>query len=690
MATVTTFAELQAAVTALDPDITIAENLAFPATIFLNYQTIIRGSSSAITLTRALGFVGPLFAIQPAGIVTLDSLTIDGQGATASPLVTSTGNLTISNSILQNNNATSVGGAVFADIGTTLTCTNSVFTTNSSSAQGGSIFVNANGTATLTDCTVANSTALEGGGIYVNANASMTATGCSILNNTSQQNGAGLFLNTSVVGNITDCTFTGNNAVNGFGGGLFSNNNVSTTLTGSSFVGNHCAVDGGGCYLNGGGIASVANTTFRENSGGGDGGGLYLNQLIGNTSITGCAFESNSSTNGGGLFINGSDTTLTDSSFITNTASQAGGGLFINIDSNFSGNNNIYQGNQAGDGGGGGVFQNANTVAKFSNSSLTNNSTTGGGGGLFINEGATATTTSSLLAQNQSAVGGAIFINNGATLNSSNNTQFIGNTSTGDAGAVQINPTGTFNEQDGTFSGNSAAQTGGAINNLGTLTISGTTSIGVPVNNTAAIAPGIFNGGTLNAQDTTNATSGVFIPSIDNVVQVTQPLLPGSTIQLDQTDYVFPDPAKSPIVVGVPTPQYPVLAQSDADQFAKPVTGFDDWVVRLLNNQVVLVFDPAFRITYLNLMGASNPNPTSYRPEDLPIVLQNPGRVPGFRFVGWFDQAGNQVTVIPAGTTGDLVFIARFVRVAPPYSPQFFARCRQLKRCKCCCRCKCH
>ncbi len=442
-------------------------------------------------------------------------------------------------------------------------------------------------------------------------------------------------------------------------------------------------------FLNGGGSATVSGTTFRGNSSGRDGGGLYLNELVGTTPVNGCTFENNSSGNGGGLFINRSNATLIDSTFTSNTASQAGGGLFINIDSDFTGDNNIFQGNQAGDGGGGGVFQNANTVATFSNSSFTNNSTTGGAGGLFINEGATATVTSSLFAQNASASGGAVFINTDATLNSSNNTQFIGNTSTGDAGAVQINPTGTFNEQDGTFSGNAAAQTGGAINNLGTLTISGTTSIGVPVNNTAAIAPGIFNGGTLNAQDTTNATSGVFIPSIDNVVQITQPLLPGSIIQLDQTDYVFPDPANSPIVVGVPTPQYPTLAQSDADQFAKPVTGFEDWVVRLLNNQVVLVFDPAFRITYLNLMGASNPNPTSYRPEDLPIVLQNPGPVPGFRFVGWFDQAGNQVTVIPVGTTGDLVFIARFVRVGPPYSPEFFARCRQLKRCKCCCRCRC-
>lgn len=688
MATVSTFADLQAAVALLDNDIIIDTNIEFPATISINYQTVISGSNQNITLTRAAGFTGSLFDIQPAGIVTLNSLTIDGQGAIGSPLVTTTGNLTISNSLLQNNNSTSVGAAVFANTGSVLTCTNSVFTTNSTTAQGGSIFTNAGVTATFTNCTIANSAALEGGGVYVNVNGTGMFTTCQFLNNTAQQNGAGLFLNNSASGVVTDCSFTDNNTVIGFGGGLFSNVDAITTLSGGTFTRNQCAFDGGGCYLNSGGIATVNGTAFLGNTSDRDGGGLYLNELAGTTPITNCSFEGNSSGNGGGLFINRSNTTLNGSTFLNNLATQAGGGLFINIDSDFSGTNDLFQGNQAGASGGGGVFQNSNTVASYSNSTFANNSTTGDAGGLFINVGATATVVSTLFNQNSSTNGGAIFINSGATLNTAQNTQFIGNTSTGDAGAVQINPTATFNEQDGTFSGNAAGQTGGAINNLGTLNISGTTAIGVPVSNTAAIAAGIFNGGTLNVQDTTNALSGVFIPSIDNVVQITQPLLPGSIIQLDQTGYVFPDPANSPILVGVPTPQYPILSQSDADQFAKPVTGFEDWVVRLINNQIVLVFDPGFRIIYLNLMGASNPNPTTYRPEDLPIVLQDPGPVPGFRFVGWFDVNGNRVTVIPVGTTGDITLIARFVRVGPPYSPEFFARCRQLKRCRCCCRCR--
>lgn len=74
-----------------------------------------------------------------------------------------------------------------------------------------------------------------------------------------------------------------------------------------------------------------------------------------------------------------------------------------------------------------------------------------------------------------------------------------------------------------------------------------------------------------------------------------------------------------------------------------------------------------YTIEYLNLMGASNPNPPTYSPASLPLVLADPGPLPGARFIGWFDAptGGNQVYTIPQGASGDITLYARWEAIAP-------------------------
>ena len=70
-----------------------------------------------------------------------------------------------------------------------------------------------------------------------------------------------------------------------------------------------------------------------------------------------------------------------------------------------------------------------------------------------------------------------------------------------------------------------------------------------------------------------------------------------------------------------------------------------------------------YTITY-NLGGGYNnaANPTSYNIESDKIILGDPYR-PGYTFEGWYDENDNEVTGIPAGSTGDREFRAKWEKI---------------------------
>jgi uncharacterized repeat protein (TIGR02543 family) len=74
-----------------------------------------------------------------------------------------------------------------------------------------------------------------------------------------------------------------------------------------------------------------------------------------------------------------------------------------------------------------------------------------------------------------------------------------------------------------------------------------------------------------------------------------------------------------------------------------------------------------YTITY-NLNGGSGANNSSYTIESATITLPTPTRS-GNTFQGWYGNVsltGNAVTVIPAGSTGDKIFYAKWEVIAPP------------------------
>ena len=70
-----------------------------------------------------------------------------------------------------------------------------------------------------------------------------------------------------------------------------------------------------------------------------------------------------------------------------------------------------------------------------------------------------------------------------------------------------------------------------------------------------------------------------------------------------------------------------------------------------------------FRIQYENLRGAQQFNPTSYRENSPSIVLTDPSPITGFQFSGWYTQltGGQPVTIIPQGSSGNVILFARWV-----------------------------
>ena len=66
-----------------------------------------------------------------------------------------------------------------------------------------------------------------------------------------------------------------------------------------------------------------------------------------------------------------------------------------------------------------------------------------------------------------------------------------------------------------------------------------------------------------------------------------------------------------------------------------------------------------YTISYNNLEGATNTNPTTYTIESNKIKLSNAERI-GYTFEGWFNSEDHQVTEIPAGSTGDVILKAKW------------------------------
>ena len=207
------------------------------------------------------------------GNVAISGVTIRHGSATAGGGIVNGGTLTITNSTVSSNTATSEGGGIFN--GGMLTLMNSTVSGNDARIGGG-IWNNWGRTLTLTDSTVSGNDARIGGGIYNAGPAEFTRS--TVSGNTSdgiRNNRMLTMVNSTVSGHRGTGIFnldTGtlsltNTTINGHTGAAIINNGTATlnntTVSGKS------AVDGI-IFTNAGSTLTLTNSIIANSGGGGD------------------------------------------------------------------------------------------------------------------------------------------------------------------------------------------------------------------------------------------------------------------------------------------------------------------------------------------------------------------------------------------------------------------------------------
>lgn len=169
--------------------------------------------------------------------------------------------------------------------------------------------------------------------------------------------------------------------------------------------------------------------------------------------------------------------------------------------------------------------------------------------------------------------------------------------------------------------------------------------------------------------------SDIYIADKDSVVRIDAPLAPGTILQVNNSDYVSPNEAGIPIVIGAAARPDSLLTQSDTDAFKKPKTGFDGWEIRLGDDHRQILLAPeVYDIRYEDSLNAFNPNPETYTVTSMDLHFVAPGYIEGYQFAGWYDRpdGGRLITKISKGTTGNITLYARWM-VTESYTVTFDA-----------------
>jgi len=292
------------------------------------------------------------------------------------------------------------------------------------------------GSPTAVNCTFHGNTAHFGGGVY-NLDSNPKVTDCNLVKNY----GGGMY-NDNSSPKIVSCAFTNNVASGMLGGGASNTWYSSPTFT---------------------------NCVFSQNQAG-DGGAVY-NSTDSKPTLINCTFTSNTATfrDGGAIYNNGSSTTLIGCTFTANSTSDRmgrGGAICNDWWSNLTVNDCTFRANQASKDGGA-IYNNLSDLT-LSNCTLTQNCISPAGapiafawGGAICNgSDSRSVLTDCIFVENMAGSGGGMCNYPGGTL-TLRGCSFLRN-SGNSGGALDISH--CYATLVGcTFSGNSAAQSGGAI-----------------------------------------------------------------------------------------------------------------------------------------------------------------------------------------------------------------------------------
>jgi len=314
-------------------------------------------SISGLTLTGGLvDDAGGAILFRSAETLTIVDSVISGNQASSGGGIYSEyeGTVSVNSSTISGNTAESSHGGGIHNVDGDISLTDSIVSGNYSYSDGAGIFSQYAGNITVTDSHIINNKVTEagyhGGGIY-GANGDVTITGSTISGNDSKGDGGGLYsykgtvsiANTTITGNtadysgggvfnydgdltITSSLISSNTADYGTGGGV-GNEAGSLTISGSRITGNHAVSDGGG-VANNTGMVRVLDSLLDGNSTTADGAGIA--SAIGAVIVTNSTITGNSATvGGGGIQADVAPVRLVHTTLVLNTAGASGGGIGV-------------------------------------------------------------------------------------------------------------------------------------------------------------------------------------------------------------------------------------------------------------------------------------------------------------------------------------------------------------------------
>ncbi|MBQ7813409.1 MAG: hypothetical protein IJ387_02805, partial [Thermoguttaceae bacterium] len=173
---------------------------------------------------------------------------------------------------------------------------------------------------------------------------------------------------------------------------------------------------------------------------------------------------------GGGIYVDGGDLMLTRTTVADNSAA-VGGGVYLKGGSAFL-DGALISGNSATSGAGGGFYNFAGYLS-LENASFLANVASNAGGGLYNvgSEGRETLVVDATFADNAAQNGGALFDYGGAL--SLTGARFERNEALDSGGAIYVDSNAELRLVDAAFSANRADGDGGAVCNLGVLTVDG-------------------------------------------------------------------------------------------------------------------------------------------------------------------------------------------------------------------------
>jgi len=329
--------------------------------------------------------------------------------------------ITVVNSTVDNNRAATAGrfggGIYLTGLNTTLTLDHSSVSRNKVGRTGAGIYASGNyiqmtvrnGSTVDGNESTEDNDGAQGGGIYLSGvGVKLNIADSSISNNIAERFGGGVYLSNNsntVPGQLTvnRSQINANEATDRSGGGLYTYQSA-VTITQSTLNDNRAPDTsgdwaGGALYMNGAGSnLTLTDSTVTGNTAAASGGGIYLSNttaqvIVANSVISGNVTLRNvtADTGGGGLYLNAagaSRLTISDSVFANNRSQRAGGALYYYGATNsvFSLTNSRFTDNQALTNNGGGIYvrEAATTLTRVTVSGNTANGAGGDGGGLYF------------------------------------------------------------------------------------------------------------------------------------------------------------------------------------------------------------------------------------------------------------------------------------------------------------------